>query len=154
VDKKCGKAEEAADFYLSVFKQAKLGARAKYPEDQGPNKKGTVMFSDFKLLDTWFAAMDGGGTHGFDFNEATSYIVNCEDQAEVDYYWEKLSAVPESEQCGWLKDKFGVSWQIVPKEMDDWMAKADHAAMDRLTKAFLPMKKFDIAALKKAYEGS
>lgn len=151
VDKKYGKAEEATNFYLSVFKEAKRGTIAKYPADVGPNKGGTVMFTDFKLLDTWFAAMDGGGQHNFDFNEAISFIVKCEDQAEIDYYWEKLSAVPASEQCGWLKDKFGVSWQIVPRAMDEMMMTKDKAALDRVTKAFLKMKKFDIAELQKAF---
>ena len=152
VGDKCGKAEEASDFYLSVFKDSKRGAIAKYPAGAEPNKEGTVMFTDFKLLDTWFAAMDGGGEHNFDFNEAISIIVNCEDQAEIDYYWEKLSAVPEAEQCGWLKDKYGVSWQIVPKEMDEMMGKGTPEQIDRVTKAFLPMKKFDLAKLQKAYD--
>lgn len=148
-----GKAEEASDFYLSVFKNSKRGAISKYPAGAEPNKEGAVMFTDFKLLDTWFAAMDGGGEHNFDFNEAVSIIVNCEDQKEIDYYWEALSAVPESEQCGWLKDKYGVSWQITPKAMDEMMKKGTPEQIDRVTKAFLPMKKFDITKLQKAYEG-
>jgi predicted 3-demethylubiquinone-9 3-methyltransferase (glyoxalase superfamily) len=154
VGDKCGKAEEASDFYLSVFKDSKRGALAKYPAGAEPNKEGTVMFTDFKLEGTWFAAMDGGGPHNFDFGEAISLIVKCEDQAEIDYYWEKLSAVPESEQCGWLKDKYGVSWQIVPKQMDEMMATKDKAALDRVTQAFLKMKKFDIAELDRAYKGA
>lgn len=104
-------------------------------------------------MDTWLVAMDGPGEHNFDFNEALSFIVLCQDQAEVDYYWEKLSAVPESEQCGWLKDKFGVSWQIVPEEFETMMQNGSQEQVDRLTQAFLPMKKFDIAMLRKAYEG-
>jgi len=154
VGDKCGKAEETSDFYLSVFKDSKRGTIVKYPGGAEPNKEGTVMFTDFKLLGQWFAAMDGGGTHNFDFSEAISLIVNCDDQAEIDYYWEKLSAVPESEQCGWLKDKYGVSWQIVPTAMNDMMATKDKAALERVTKAFLPMKKFDIAELEKAYRGN
>jgi len=148
-----GKAEEAVNFYLSVFKESQLGTMAKYGPNQEPNKEGTVMFSDFKLFDTWLCAMDGGGEHDFAFNEAVSFIVKCKDQEEIDYYWEALSAVPQSEQCGWLKDKFGVSWQIAPSAMDEMMAKGTPEQIDRVTKAFLPMKKFIIADLQKAYEG-
>lgn len=149
-----GKTEEAVNFYLSVFKDSKAGAMVKYPAGQEPNKEGTVMFSDFKLLDTWIAAMDGGGEHDFAFNEAISFIVNCDTQEEIDYLWEKLSAVPEAEQCGWLKDKFGVSWQITPTEMQSMMETEDKAKLQRVTQAFLQMKKFDIAELKRAAEGN
>lgn len=148
-----GKTEEAINFYLSVFKDSKMGTLAKYGAGQEPNKEGTVMFSDFKLLGSWFAAMDGGGEHKFTFNEAVSFIVNCRDQEEIDYYWEKLSAVPESEQCGWLKDKYGVSWQIVPTAMNEMMEKGTPEQIDRVTQAFMPMKKFDIAKLQAAYKG-
>lgn len=147
-----GKAESARNFYLSVFKDSQPGALLHYGPNQEPNKEGTVMFSDFKLADLWMAAMDGGGDHNFAFNEAISFIVNCETQEEIDYYWEKLSAVPESEQCGWLKDKFGVSWQIVPTVMNEMMSKSDEAAKARVTQAFLKMKKFDIAELQRAYD--
>jgi predicted 3-demethylubiquinone-9 3-methyltransferase (glyoxalase superfamily) len=92
--------------------------------------------------------------HDFGFNEAISFIVNCDTQEEIDYYWEKLSAVPEAEQCGWLKDKYGVSWQIVPTVMDEMMKTGSREQIDRLTQAFLPMKKLDIAKLRAAYEGS
>jgi predicted 3-demethylubiquinone-9 3-methyltransferase (glyoxalase superfamily) len=153
VNDKCGKTEEASDFYLSVFKNSKRGIMAKYPAGAEPNREGTVMFTDFRLLDTWFAAMDGGGQHDFDFNEGVSFIVNCDDQKEIDYYWEKLSAVPESEQCGWLKDKYGVSWQIAPRAMNEMMATKNKAALGRVTDAFLKMKKFDVAELEKAYKG-
>jgi predicted 3-demethylubiquinone-9 3-methyltransferase (glyoxalase superfamily) len=111
------------------------------------------MFADFKLLDLWFAAMDSAHEHKFAFNEAVSFIVHCDTQKEIDYYWEELSAVPASEQCGWLKDKFGLSWQIVPTEMDAMMKDNDQKRLARVTEAFLKMKKFDIAMLKKAYEG-
>jgi len=148
-----GKAEEAVNFYLSVFKPAKLGGIMRYGPNQEPNREGTVMFSDFKLLDLWFAAMDGGGKHEFQFNEAISFIVNCKDQREIDYYWERLSAVPEAEQCGWLKDKFGVSWQIQPADMDKMMASKDKEAVARVTRTFLKMKKFDVKKLQEAFEG-
>lgn len=148
-----GKAEEASNFYLSVFKNNKRGEIARYGDSNPPNKADAVMFTDFKLEDQWFAAMDSARMHDFSFNEAVSFIVRCENQQEIDYYWEKLSAVPESEQCGWLKDKYGFSWQIVPVEMDDYMSKGTPEQIDRVTQAFLPMKKFDVEALKKAYEG-
>ncbi|MCB0090679.1 MAG: VOC family protein, partial [Caldilineaceae bacterium] len=113
----CGKAEEAADYYISVFKDAQRGTIARYPAGMEPDKEGAIMFSDFQLLDQWFVAMDSAHEHKFAFNEAISFIVKCDTQAEIDYYWEKLSAVPEAEQCGWCKDKFGVSWQITPTAM-------------------------------------
>lgn len=148
-----GKAEEASDFYLSVFKDSKRGAIAHYPAGMEHDKEGTVMFTDFKLEDVWFAAMDSGYQHGFGFSEAVSFMVKCNTQEEIDYFWGKLSAVPESEQCGWLKDKYGLSWQIVPTVMDEMMMHGDKEAIDRMTQAFLPMKKFDIAKLKAAYDG-
>lgn len=151
VGEKYGKAEEAIKFYLSIFKDSKQGALMHYGPGQEPNKEGTVMFADFKLLDLWLAAMDGGGQHNFAFNEAISFVVNCDTQKEIDYYWAKLSAVPESEQCGWLKDKFGVSWQIVPSGLGDMMKSGDQKTIDRVTQAFLKMKKFDIKKLQEAY---
>lgn len=148
----CGKAEEAIRFYRSVFKVAKMGALLRYGPDQAPDKEGTVMFADFKLLDTWLVAMDSAHQHDFAFNEAVSFIVYCENQKEIDDYWEKLSAVPEAEQCGWLKDQYGLSWQIVPTLMDEVMSNGTREQIDRVTQAFLPMKKLDIAALMRAYE--
>jgi len=150
----CGKAEEASDFYLSVFKNTKRGAIARYPKGMEPDKEGTVMFTDFMLEGEWFGAMDSAHKHEFTFNEAISFIVHCDSQEEIDYYWEKLSAVPESEQCGWLKDKYGVSWQIASKEMDDMLQNGTREQIDRVTQTFLPMKKLDIATLQKAYEGT
>lgn len=148
-----GKAEEAINFYLSVFKNSKQGLIAHYPKGMEPDKEGTLMFADFMLENQWFAAMDSAHEHQFNFNEAISFMVYCDTQAEIDYYWEKLSAVPEAEQCGWLKDKYGVSWIIVPTAMDEMMSKGTPEQIDRLTQAFLPMKKLDIAKLKQAYEG-
>ena len=147
-----GRAEEAINFYLSVFKNTKMGEIILFGAGQEPEKEGTVMFADFMIENQWFAATDSAREHNFSFNEAISFIVNCEDQEEIDYYWEKLSAAPEAEQCGWLKDKYGVSWQIVPKEMDELMANGTREQIDRVTQAFLPMKKLIIADLKKAYE--
>ncbi|MEN9327690.1 MAG: hypothetical protein RI947_498 [Candidatus Parcubacteria bacterium] len=147
-----GKAEEAMNFYLSVFKDSKKGTIMRYPAGMEPDKEGTVMYEDFKLWDTWFAAMDSAQKHEFSFNEAVSFIVNCDTQEEIDYYWEKLSAVPESEQCGWLKDKYGVSWQVVPAGMEEFMNTKDKKKAEMVTQAFLKMKKIDIATLKKLSE--
>lgn len=145
-------AEEATDAYLSVFKDSRRGTMARYPKGMEPNEEGAVMFTDFMLNHQWFAAMDGrADMHHFAFNEAVSFMVHCEDQAEIDYYWNALSAVPEAEQCGWLKDRFGVSWQIVPTMMDDMMRNGTKEQMERVTKAFLAMKKFDIAELTRAF---
>lgn len=152
VDDKCGKAEEAINYYLSIFKNSKLGGLHRYPAGMEPDKEGTVMFADFMLENTWFAAMDSAREHKFDFNEAISFLVTCADQKEIDYYWQ-LSAVPESEQCGWVKDKYGVSWQITPAEMEEMMKKGTQEQIDHLTQAFLPMKKLNIAKLKEAYNG-
>ncbi len=149
----CGKAEEASDFYLSVFKNSKRGAIARYPAGMEPDKEGTVMFTDFKLEGQWFAAMDSARMHDFTFNEAISFIVDCDNQEEIDYYREELSAVPEAEQCGWLKDKYGVSWQIVPRALDALLARGDQEKIARVTEAFLTMKKFDLAALTHAAQG-
>jgi predicted 3-demethylubiquinone-9 3-methyltransferase (glyoxalase superfamily) len=148
-----GKAEEASDFYLSIFKDSKRGAMVRYGAGQAPDKEGAVMFTDFMLEGRWFAAMDSAGEHHFKFSEAISFMVNCETQEELDHYWEKLSAVPEAEQCGWLKDRFGLSWQVVPTEMDKMMREGAPEQIARLTQAFLKMKRFDIAELRRAYEG-
>ena len=155
-----GKAEEAINFYLSVFKDApldsarggsKMGGIVRYGAGQEPDKKGTVMFADFKLLGTWFAAMDSAHEHKFAFNEAISLLIPCETQAEIDYFWDKLSADPKAEQCGWLKDRYGLSWQVWPTAMGEMLAKGTPAQVARVTQAFLPMKKFDIAQLREAF---
>ncbi len=116
----CDKAEEATEFYLSVFENTQRGAISRYPIGSEPNKEGSIMFTDFKLEDQWFAAMDGSTRmHDFKFNEAISLMISCKDQEEIDYYQDKLSAVPEAEQFGWVKDKYGVSWQILPQSWTD-----------------------------------
>jgi len=147
----CGKAEEARDFYVSVFQQTKPGALIHYGPGQEPDKEGTVMFSDFMLENTWFTAMDSAHEHAFSFNEAVSFMVICDDQEQIDYYWEKLSSVPEAEQCGWLKDRYGISWQIAPAILDTFMHEGTAEQRARVTQAFLQMKKFDIAELERAY---
>lgn len=117
------RAEEAANFYVSVFDNSRLGEMARYTEDTGPAKAGSLMFADLMLENQWFAVMDSAVGQDFTFNEAVSFLVECKDQAEIDELWAKLSTVPESEQCGWCKDKYGVSWQIVPENMGELMEK-------------------------------
>lgn len=151
VGDKCGKAEEASDFYISTFKNSKRGTIARYPAGMLPDKEGTIMYTDFTLEHQWFTAMDSAHEHKFTFNEAVSLLVNCEDQTEMDYLWKQLSAVPKAEQCGWLQDKYGVSWQISSVELRDMMDHGTREQINRVTQAFLPMKKFDIAKLKEAY---
>ncbi len=147
-----GKAMEAEEFYTTVFRNSKLGMAVHYPEGWEPNTTEMVMFSDFMLEGQWFAAMDSAYEHDFRFNEAVSLMVKCKDQEEIDYYWEKLSAVPESEQCGWLKDRYGVSWQIIPVALEELLSSGTPEQSQAVTQAFLQMKKFDIAKLQEAYD--
>ncbi|MBL8966034.1 MAG: VOC family protein [Spirochaetaceae bacterium] len=149
----CGRAEEAARFYASLFDGAGVGDILRYGPDEAPDREGTVKQLAFSLEGMDFTAMDSAYDHGFSFNEAVSFIVYVETQAELDRFWAALSAVPEAEQCGWLKDRFGLSWQVVPTAMDELMGSGDEASRARVTAAFLSMKKFDIAALKAAAEG-
>ena len=148
-------AEEAMNYYTTVFKNSKIIAMDRYPEEvpEGPMKgfEGQVLHGVFELEGQSFICLDGGPI--FKFNESISMTVDCDGQEEVDYYWENLSHVPESEQCGWCKDKFGLSWQIVPKQMGDYLMGPDVTGAQRATAAMLQMKKIDIAALKAAYEG-
>jgi predicted 3-demethylubiquinone-9 3-methyltransferase (glyoxalase superfamily) len=153
VGKQCGKAEEAITFYASVFHDAKVGEILRYGKGEEPDKEGTVKHAAFMLEGLNFAAMDSAREHNFTFNEAISFMVHCDTQEEIDYYWGKLSADPMAEQCGWLKDKYGLSWQIVPTVMAEMLKDKDEKKIARVTEAFLKMKKFDIDALKLAYEG-
>ncbi len=153
VGKQSGRAEEAINFYATVFHNAKVGDIDRYSKGEEPDKAGTIKHAAFTLEGQEFAAMDSALEHGFAFNEAISFIVNCETQEEIDYYWGKLSADPKAEQCGWLKDKYGVSWQIVPTVMDEMLRDNDKERLARVTEAFLKMKKFDIEVLLKAYKG-
>jgi predicted 3-demethylubiquinone-9 3-methyltransferase (glyoxalase superfamily) len=150
----CGKAEEAINFYASVFPNSNVGQIFRYGKGEEPDEEGTIKHARFSLDGQQFAAMDSAHRHDFSFNEAISFMVNCDTQEDIDYHWDKLSADPEAEQCGWLKDKYGLSWQIVPSAMDEMMRNATKEQMGRVTEAFLKMKKFDIAELKAAYEGS
>jgi predicted 3-demethylubiquinone-9 3-methyltransferase (glyoxalase superfamily) len=148
----CGKTEEAINLYASVFRNAKVGDIFRYSRGEEPDKEGTVKHAAFTLEGQEFAAMDSARGHNFTFNEAISFMVYCDTQEEIDYYWGKLSAVPAAEQCGWIKDKYGLSWQIVPTVMNEMLRDKDQKKLARVTEAFLKMKKFDIAKLKEAYE--
>lgn len=146
-----GKAEEAVNFWTSVFRDAKVDGIQYYGKGEAPDQEGTVKYAAFSLFGQEFGAMDSAHEHAFAFNEAISFIVNCDSQEEIDYYWEKLSAVPEAEQCGWLKDKYGFSWQIVPRGMEAMLGGEDSARIARVTQTFLEMKKIDIAKLREVY---
>jgi len=140
-------AKEAAQFYTSIFPESKITNITTLHD----TPSGDCDVVDFELTGQPFMAISAGPL--FKFNESISFIVYCETQDEIDGYWEKLSAVPESEQCGWLKDKYGLSWQIVPARMDEMMRRGTEDQIARLTQAFLPMKKLDIEALEAAYKG-
>jgi predicted 3-demethylubiquinone-9 3-methyltransferase (glyoxalase superfamily) len=143
-------AEEAMNFYMSVFKSSRVVEVNRYG-DAGPGPKGTVMTATFELDGQEFTALNGG-PH-FKFTEAISFYVNCETQQEVDELWEKLSEGGEEGQCGWLKDRYGLSWQIVPRALIDMLRDEDPGKSQRVTKAMLQMGKIDIAGLRRAYEG-
>lgn len=152
VGQQCGRAEEAINFYASVFHNTKVDHMLRRGKNEGPDQEGTIKHAGFTLEGGEFAAMDSAGAHNFTFNEAISFMVLCETQAEIDYYWEKLSSDPKSEVCGWLKDRFGLSWQVVPTLMNEMFQEQDSKKIAQVTQAFLKMKKFDIAKLKEAYE--
>jgi len=143
-------AEEAANLYTSIFKNSKIMGVSRYGE-AGPGPAGQVMTVNFQIEGQEFTALNGGPE--FKFTEAISLVVNCETQAEVDHYWEKLSAGGEESQCGWLKDKFGLSWQIVPTALGELLGGPDPVKAQRAMQAMLQMRKLDIAALQRAYEG-
>jgi len=137
-------AEEAMNFYCSVFKNAKAGEVSRGPD-------GKAFTVNFQLEGQDFIALNAGPM--FKFNESISMYVNCEDQTEVDYFWDRLSAVPESEQCGWCKDKYGLSWQIIPKQWGELLGDPDPEKSQRVMQAMLQMKKITVADLQKAHDG-
>jgi predicted 3-demethylubiquinone-9 3-methyltransferase (glyoxalase superfamily) len=146
-----GQAEEAADFYLSVFEDGHKGRVGRYT-DAGPGEPGSVLAVEWTVNGQKFVGINGGPQ--FHFDEAISFQIHCEDQAEVDHYWNTLiEGGGEPGDCGWLRDRFGLSWQVVPAMLIDWIADPDPAKAARTTQAMLSMKKLDIAALRKAYEG-
>lgn len=139
-----GQAEDAMKFYTSVFKESQISKNLnRYPSDM-PDRGGKISYADFRLFDQWFAVMDGGKDHDFKFSPAISLMVECKDQAEIDYYWERLSANPQFEQCGWLQDTFGISWQITPENIDELIR------VPGAFKRMMNMKKLDISRLQGA----
>jgi predicted 3-demethylubiquinone-9 3-methyltransferase (glyoxalase superfamily) len=142
-------AEEAMNFYTSIFKNSKIKEVTRYSE-VGPGPEGSVMTATFELDGIEFVALNAG-PH-FKFTEAISFVINCKDQKEVDYYWEKLTDGGEESMCGWLKDKFGLSWQVVPTALTELMQDKDQEKANRVMQAMLKMRKIDIQALEEAYE--
>jgi predicted 3-demethylubiquinone-9 3-methyltransferase (glyoxalase superfamily) len=151
VGDQCGRGQEALDFYTSLFHDTSVDHVMRYEANQQPDKEGTIKHAGFTLEGESFALMDSAHNHNFGFSEAISFMVNCNSQSEVDYYWSKLSANPKSEQCGWLKDKFGVSWQVIPTVLGQLLQGKDLEGSKRAMAAMLQMKKMDIAALERAY---
>ena len=145
-----GNAEEAADFYTSVFKNSRILSTANYPENS-PGPAGTVMTVEWELDGQRFVGINGGPQ--FKFDEAVSFQIDCETQEEIDYYWDKLSEGGEEGPCGWLKDRFGLSWQVTPTGMDELFSDQDSSRAERAMQAMLKMKKLDIAALRAAADG-
>jgi predicted 3-demethylubiquinone-9 3-methyltransferase (glyoxalase superfamily) len=144
-------AEEAADFYTTVFPNSRVVTKTHYPED-APREAGMVMTVEFELDGQRFVGINGGPQ--FSFDEAVSFQVTCESQEELDYYWERLSEGGQEGPCGWLKDRFGLSWQVVPKGMDEVFADPDPERARRAMQAMLKMGKIDIAALRRAADGA
>lgn len=147
-----GRADEAMRFYTDIFDDAAIGQVVPFPSEPDPAMAGMLMYGDFTIAGQWFAAMDGGAVHDFTFTEAISLQVICEDQAEIDRYWDALAVDPTGGQCGWLKDRFGVSWQIVPAGMEAMLNDPDKEKADRVMAAMLQMRKIDMAALQAAQE--
>jgi predicted 3-demethylubiquinone-9 3-methyltransferase (glyoxalase superfamily) len=144
------RAEEAASFYVSVFDNSRIRETTRYGET-GPGPKGSVMTVVFELDGREYVALNGG-SH-FTFSDGVSILVQCETQEEVDRYWEKLSEGGEKIQCGWLKDRFGLSWQVAPRILLQFLSDSDRVSAQRVMAAMMDMKKIDIAGLKRAYEG-
>lgn len=138
------RAREAIDLYTSMFDNSQVGNLMTYPEPTGEVAAGGLAFGDFQLDGVWFAAMDSPVRHNFDFNEGISLLVNCETQEVIDHFWQ-MSAVPEAEQCGWIKDRFGVSWQIAPADVMEWMGSGDKERNERNFAAMMQMKKIDLS---------
>jgi predicted 3-demethylubiquinone-9 3-methyltransferase (glyoxalase superfamily) len=152
VGQQYGKAEEAMSFYISLFKNSSVTRIERYGADE-PKAERTVKHAKFALNGQRFMAMDSGRQHRFTFTPAISFFVSCDTQEEINYFWEKLSAGGEKSRCGWLKDKFGVSWQIVPPVLGEFLNDEDEEKSERVMKAMLEMDKLDIKALRRAYQG-
>lgn len=145
-----GKAEEAISYYASIFHDTKTGTVARYPAGMESDREGTIMYSDFMLEGQWFAAMDSGHPHRFHFDEGVSFVVHCDNQQEIDYYWERLGRDGREVQCGWLHDKYGVAWQIVPDILPKLLEGDDHEKAKRVMEAMMKMVKLDITGLEQA----
>ncbi len=149
-------AEDAAKFYTSIFKDGKIGATTRYPkghEEVTGKKAGTVMTVDFEIMGQQFVALNGGPD--FKFNESVSFMIPCSDQTEIDYYWDKLLADGGEESvCGWLKDKFGVSWQVVPERLHEMLKDSNPKKVEAVTATFMQMKKLELAPLEEAYKAA
>jgi predicted 3-demethylubiquinone-9 3-methyltransferase (glyoxalase superfamily) len=146
----CGKTEEALSFYVNIFKGGTVNLVSHYAQGEASLPEAKINYANFTIHGMNFSAMDNGYPADFNFNEAFSLMIICDRQEQIDYYWNALSAVPEAEQCGWLKDKFGVSWQVAPQILDDIMYHGTREEARRVTQAFLPMKKIDIKAIEAA----
>jgi predicted 3-demethylubiquinone-9 3-methyltransferase (glyoxalase superfamily) len=153
VGKMAGKAEEAINYYTPLFPDAGVKSIMRYAKGMEPDREGTIQHASFTLNGQQFAAMDSAHEHKFGFNEATSLMILCDGQPEVDRFWQKLTAGGEEQPCGWLKDKYGLSWQVVPAMLDEMLYDPDPVKAERVMKVFLEMKKIDIQALKRALEG-
>ena len=154
VGEQCGKAETALHLYTSIFNKAQIGGIDRYGQGEEPDKEGTIRHAAFTLEGQEFAAMDSAHKHEFTFNEAISFMVRCKNQEEIDCFWEKLIEDGGQESvCGWLKDRFGLSWQVTPVVLEKMLQDPDLKKVERVTNAFLKMKKFDIGELEKAFKG-
>ena len=149
----CGKAEEAIKYYAEVFENSEIGKISRYGEGEAASPKAKVNYAAFKLDGSAFSAMDNGYDVDYTFNEAFSLIINCKDQKEIDYFWEKLSAVSEAESCGWCKDQFGVSWQVLPSNWEEILFVGSEEQVQRGNKAILEMKKIDLEVLERVRLG-
>jgi predicted 3-demethylubiquinone-9 3-methyltransferase (glyoxalase superfamily) len=152
-DEACGKAEEAMRFYAEIFPDSSVGFISRYENQEGITPKAKINYGAFTLSEMNLVAMDNGYDVDFSFNEALSFIVYCKDQQEIDYFWNKLSAVQEAEECGWIKDQFGLSWQILPVVFLEMLKEGNGEKYQRMVQALLKMKKLDVEALQKAYDG-
>lgn len=152
VGEKCTKAKDAVTLYTNLFKDSKV-LHMEYYGKNAPAKEGSVMYSSFLIGGMKFSAMDGPGEHKFDFNESVSFLVKCKDQEEVDYFWDEFTKKGEESMCGWLKDEFGVSWQIVPDEFFSLVNGKDKEKAGRAAAAMMKMKKLDLGKLRDAYDG-
>ncbi len=147
-----GKTEEAINFYTSVFNDSRPVSFSRYENGRKPDEESSVAYADFILEGQKFAAMDGGHMHDFSFNEAISFVVNCDNQKELDHFWDNLSSGgdPKAQMCGWLKDKYGLSWQVVPTALGELLSSKEEGKSQRVMQKVLQMKKLDIAELERA----